>query len=162
MIIRDYKDEDAEALWLLFFHTIRNINRSDYSELQVQAWAPTNFNKSIWRKKMDSIRPFIAEINGEIVGYADLQSSGLIDHFFCHHLFQRQGVGKALMNHIFNIGNQQGITRYYSDVSYTAKPFYQYHGFVVVTEQQIEVRGEVLTNFRMEKIVEKHGSESHV
>jgi putative acetyltransferase len=50
---------------------------------------------------MSSINPFIAETDGVIAGYSDLQSSGLIDHFFCHHNYQGCGVGKALMSHIF-------------------------------------------------------------
>jgi putative acetyltransferase len=50
---------------------------------------------------MSSINPFIAATDGVIVGYSDLQSSGLIDHFFCHHNYQGCGVGKALMSQIF-------------------------------------------------------------
>lgn len=46
---------------------------------------------------MGSIYPFIAEINGVVVGYSDLQSDGFIDHFFFHHEYQGMGVGKALI-----------------------------------------------------------------
>jgi hypothetical protein len=31
---------------------------------------------------MQGIRPFVAEDEGHIVGYADIQPSGYIDHFF--------------------------------------------------------------------------------
>jgi GNAT superfamily N-acetyltransferase len=51
---------------------------------------------------MSSINPFIAATDGVIAGYSDLQSSGLIDHFFCHHNYQGCGVGKALMSQIFS------------------------------------------------------------
>ncbi len=100
---------------------------------------------------MKGLSPFVAEIDGVIVGYTDLQVSGLIDHFFCHHEYQGKGVGKALMNHVFKVGNSRGIKRYFSEVSITARPFYEHFGFKVVQAQEMEVRGQKLRNFVMEK-----------
>lgn len=151
--IRHYCPADAIHTWALFFHTIRQVNIHDYSLKQVMAWAPDEFDLGVWQKKMDKITPFIAEINGVIVGYADLQTDGYIDHFFCHHQYQGLGVARALMEHIFTQGRQAGIERYYSDVSITAQPFYAYLGFHVVKSQEMQIRGESLTNFRMEKRV---------
>ncbi|MCV5927066.1 GNAT family N-acetyltransferase, partial [Escherichia coli] len=85
---RKYKESDARALWAIFYHTIRNVNIRDYSQAQVEAWAPDNFDPEVWQRKMNSIAPFVAEIDGDIVGYTDLQENGLIDHFFCHHEHQ--------------------------------------------------------------------------
>jgi putative acetyltransferase len=99
--IGSYLDEDVEETWLLFFKTIHTINIRDYTSDQVSAWAPDNFDMSVWKSRMSSINPFIAETDGVIAGYSDLQSSGLIDHFFCHHNYQGCGVGKALMSQIF-------------------------------------------------------------
>ena len=42
-------------------------------------------------------KPFVAEIEGQIVGYADLQEDGYIDHFFVSGSMARRGVGSALM-----------------------------------------------------------------
>ncbi|MBO1405521.1 GNAT family N-acetyltransferase, partial [Vibrio cholerae] len=49
------------------------------------------------------------------------------------------------------MGKLQGITRFYSEVSITARPFYERFGFNVTQEQTIEVRGQKLCNFVMEK-----------
>lgn len=141
IIIRKYEESDAWALWAIFYHTIRNVNIRDYSQAQVKAWAPDNLDPKVWQRKMDSITPFIAEINGDIVGYTDLQENGLIDHFFCHHEHQGKGIGRSLMEHVLNVGNQQGIDKYYSEVSITARPFYERFGFKVIQEQTVEVRG---------------------
>jgi len=149
--IRDYVEVDAEALWNLHFYTIRNINIRDYTKEQVEAWAPERLDLSVWKNRMKGLSPFVAEINGTIVGYTDLQPNGLIDHFFCHHEYQGQGVGKALLSHVFNIGNQRKVKRFYSEVSITARPFYEHFGFKVIQEQEMEVRGQKLNNFVMEK-----------
>ncbi|WP_332400660.1 GNAT family N-acetyltransferase [Vibrio metschnikovii] len=149
--IRKYQESDALDLWAIFYHTVRNVNLRDYSQAQVEAWAPDDFSSEIWQRKMNLLSPFVAEIDGKIVGYSDLQENGLIDHFFCHHEYQGQGVGRQLMEHVLRMGELQGITRFYSEVSITARPFYERFGFNVIQEQTIEVRGQKLCNFVMEK-----------
>ncbi|HHP0480863.1 GNAT family N-acetyltransferase [Vibrio campbellii] len=153
--IRDFQEEDAPTLWALFFNTVRNVNRRDYTEQQVKAWAQEGFDSQLWLKKMISIQPFVAELDGVIVGYSDVQPSGLVDHFFCHHEYQGQGVGRALMTHVLKQAAVKGLDRIYSEVSITARPFYEHMGFTVVNEQQIEVRGATLTNYVMEKHLDK-------
>ena len=149
--IRDFQEEDAPTLWALFFNTVRKVNRRDYTEQQVKAWAQEGFDSQLWLKKMISIQPFVAELDGVIVGYSDVQPSGLVDHFFCHHEYQGQGVGRALMTHVIRQAEAKGRDRIYSEVSITARPFYEHMGFTVVNEQQIEVRGATLTNYVMER-----------
>lgn len=151
MIIREFREQDAPILWALFYNTIRNINLRDYTEQQVTAWAPDEFDAQLWLKKMTVIQPFVAELDGVIVGYSDVQPSGLVDHFFCHHEYQGQGVGRALMTHVIKQAEAKGLDRIYSEVSITARPFYEHMGFTVVNEQQIEVRGSTLTNYVMER-----------
>ncbi|AXB31703.1 GNAT family N-acetyltransferase [Vibrio campbellii] len=149
--IRDFQEEDAPTLWALFFTTVRNVNRRDYTEQQVKAWAQEGLDSQLWLKKMISIQPFVAELDGVIVGYSDVQPSGLVDHFFCHHEYQGQGVGRTLMTHVIKQAEAKGLDRIYSEVSITARPFYEHMGFTVVNEQQIEVRGATLTNYVMER-----------
>ncbi|MDH5925837.1 GNAT family N-acetyltransferase [Vibrio lentus] len=152
--IRNYQPNDNKALWEIYFHTVRNINVRDYSQEQVEAWAPSDFDSELWQKCLHRIQPFVAELDGRVVGYTDLQPNGLIDHFFCHHEYQGKGVGRALMGHVFQIGSVRGVSRYFSEVSITARPFYEHLGFTVVNEQEVEMRGVKLTNYVMEKVVE--------
>ena len=149
--IRQYKPQDTRALWEVFFFTVRKINIKHYSQQQVEAWAPNNWNQEAWLEKMLQINPYIAEVNGQVAGYTDLQDSGLIDHFFCHYQFQGKGVGRAMMEHVKAQAKQGGISRLYDEVSITARPFYERMGFKLVREQQVEMRGQLLTNFVMEQ-----------
>lgn len=160
--IRRYRESDAKALWNIFFHTIRSVNIRDYSQQQVEAWAPDYFDDRLWQQKMREIKPFVAELNGQIVGYADLQRDGLIDHFYCHRAFQSKGIGRALMEHVLSVADRKGIQRLYSHVSITARTFYQHFGFILVKEQQVEVSGQWLKNFVMQRISEQRPSVIHL
>ncbi|PSV59487.1 GNAT family N-acetyltransferase, partial [Photobacterium angustum] len=46
--IREYVESDAKALWDIHFNTIRNVNLRDYSQEQVEAWAPDCLDFSVW------------------------------------------------------------------------------------------------------------------
>ena len=95
--IRNYENKDTIITWDLKFYTIRKINIQDYSLAQTKAWAPDNYDMALWQKRVGEMNPFIAELNDQVVGFADLQSDGYIDHFFCHSDYQDFGVGRALM-----------------------------------------------------------------
>ena len=151
--IRKYQQGDELALREIFFNTIRQINIKDYSPLQVQAWAPENFDPDEWRQRMQAINPFIALLGDVIVGYADIQDDGYIDHFFCHYAHQGKGIGKTLMKTLAEEGQKKGIVRFYSHASITARPFFEHFGFAVIKAQRVEVRGQILSNFVMEKVL---------
>ncbi|MCH7628116.1 MAG: GNAT family N-acetyltransferase, partial [Proteobacteria bacterium] len=84
-------------------------------------------------------RPFVAELDDEIVGYADIQPSGYIDQFFVSGSHPRRGVGTMLMARLHQEAISLGLKELTSDVSKTAEPFFLRHGFQVV-ERRFPVR----------------------
>ena len=154
LTIRNFQKGDELELRDIFFNTVRQVNIKDYSDLQVQAWAPDNYDASAWCERISAINPFVAILHDEIVGYSDIQDDGYIDHFFCHWQHQGKGIGKALMQEILVRGQQKGISRFHAQVSITAKPFFEHLGFKVLNSQQVDIRGQVvLTNYVMEKFL---------
>jgi len=149
MIVRKFRKGDEQEIWKLFYNTIHIVNIQDYTKEQVAAWAPDDFDINIAIKKYREIRPFVAIHNGKIIGYADIQSDGYIDHFFCHHEFQGKGVGKILFSVLENEAQKKGVLSMYSNVSITAKPFFEAMGFKVEKEQLIQLKGQQLKNYRM-------------
>lgn len=142
-----------QELWEVFYSAIHDVCIKDYSIEQVSAWAPKDFESSIWASKMASISPFVAYIDSKVVGYADLQGCGKIDHFFVHGDYQSRGVGSALMRHILE--KAICFERVYSEVSHTAKPFYERHGFTSIKKQTFTVRKVQLQNNLMQRIQSK-------
>ena len=152
LTIRSFKATDAPALRALKYTTIRQVNRKDYTEQQLLAWAPDEYDEADWLQRISAMNLLVATLDGVIVGFADVQDDGYIDHFFCHLDYQGQGIGKALMNEILAISQLKSVKRLYSHLSITARPFFVRYGFYVVREQQVDIRGEILTNFVMERL----------
>lgn len=149
--VRELRDGEEPILFSLFYNTIRTVNIRDYSQVQVEAWAPDDIDPGFWSDKMHSIHPFVIDVDGSIVGYSDLQPSGLIDHFFVHHEWQRRGVGRMLMQEIERRALKGGISMLETHASVTAQPFFEAFDFVVVREQELEMRGKMLKNYFMQR-----------
>jgi len=153
--IRQYKPDDAKSLALIYYHTIHNINIQDYTEEQVNAWAPYDSveDYSGWQRKLAKVKPFVAVIDELPVGFAEFEEYGHIDCFYVHHEWNGKGIGSKLMAAIFEKAAVQNISRIFSEVSITAKPFFEAKGFKTVKEQTVTLRGVEMTNFVMEKML---------
>ena len=151
MKIRRFQPGEELALFEVFYSAIHLIARNDYSEQQLNAWAPSDLDRELWVNRINGINPFVAEIDDKPVGYADVQPSGYIDHFFVSGKHPRQGVGKALMEVLHSESKRLSITELTSNVSQTAQPFFERFGFVVVEQRKSIIRGVELRNVLMRK-----------
>ena len=93
----------------------------------------------------------MAIIQDQIVGFGTLKNSNYIDFFYIHKDFQRRGIANKLLTELELEAKNQQTKIITSDISITAKPFFEKKGFVVKTEQK-NIRLDVeLINYKMEK-----------
>jgi putative acetyltransferase len=130
--VRKFRKGEEIELWKLFYNTIHNVNIKDYDENQIAAWAPDDPDLNIVFQKFRDINPFVVIKEGKIIGYADIQSDGYIDHFYCHHEFQGQGVGSTLFSVLEKEVIKFGILAMYSNVSIKVKQLDQFLRKVVL------------------------------
>ncbi|WP_417345871.1 GNAT family N-acetyltransferase [Ferrimonas sp.] len=93
----------------------------------------------------------MAELDGTVVGFITLTSSGHIEWTYIHRNHQRRGIASRLYLHLEQQARQQELRRLTVDASRFARPFFEAKGFVVVRENQSVRQGEKLQNWRMEK-----------
>ena len=151
MLIRDYNLSDAAAITRLFYETIHCVNLQDYSEQQVHAWAPAIPDPNIWHSRMSRRYTLVAEENGNIIAFAELERDGHLDMFYCRKDVIRRGVGRALYQAVELKAIGLGLERIFADVSITAHPFFKHCSFTVCQQQRVTRGGVELSNFRMEK-----------
>ncbi len=156
MLIRLFQKQDSEQIAQLFHNTIREVNIRDYSPTQVQAWAPDDIYFTDWTEHCIKKFTYVAEEGDKIIGFAQLEPNGHIDCFYCHRDYQRCGVGTRLYRAIESKALELKIEHLFVEVSITARAFFKSRGFTVVKEQQVNCRGEKLTNFVMEKSLVKY------
>lgn len=153
MIVRPYGPADLDALIDLFRESVRRIAIRDYTEAQVKAWAPDAVDRESWAARRASRPTWVAEIDGKVAGFTDLEPDGHIDMMFVHPDHQGRGVANALLNHVESEAARLGLGRLHTEASVTARPFFEKKGFRLVVPQTVSLRGQDFINYRMEKRV---------
>lgn len=156
MLIRLFQKQDSDQIAQLFHDTVREVNIHDYSTAQVNAWAPDDLHIPEWSESCAKKFTYVAEEEGEIIGFGQLEANGHIDCFFCHKDYQRCGVGTRLYRAIEAKALELRIERLFVEASITARAFFKNRGFAVIKEQQVMIRGKNFTNFAMDKSLKKY------
>ena len=154
--IRQAQQSDAVALKELFQNTVLVINRRDYSQAEVEDWASCGDDLSNI-EEMIKTHYFIVAVNqqSQIVGFSSITSQGYLHSMFVHKDFQGKGIATILLNEIERYATATGIIRITSEVSLTARPFFEQRGYIVTEEQKRRANQLSLTNFWMAKNLSK-------
>ncbi len=144
------KDSDLQDILALFVDTIYSVCAKDYSPEQQVAWAAGAQNTGRWQKKLETQYFLVANTEETIVGFASLEDN-YIDFLFVHKDFQGCGIAKQLFEALLQKAIETNVEILTSNVSLTARPFFEKMDFVVICQQDNPTRGVNLTNFRMEK-----------
>lgn len=153
VIIKKAKTSDIEEITHLFFNTIQSINIRDYPKDQIDDWSSWYQEYDKWKNKILEQYFIKALDDDKIVGFGSLAKDGYVDYLFVDKDYQRQGIATNLMKKLENKAIEQCNKHIYSDVSITAKSFFERNGFKVEKQQLKKSREKYLTNFRMIKNV---------
>lgn len=146
--IRAYRSSDCPELAKLFYDTVHTVNAADYTPEQLDAWATGEVDLDLWNASFLAHHTVVAEKNGVIVGFGDMDESGYLDRLYVHKDFGRQGIATAICDALETATDTKSFTTH---ASITARPFFEQRGYTVIQEQQVERRGILLTNFVMKK-----------
>ncbi|WMJ71639.1 GNAT family N-acetyltransferase [Cytophagaceae bacterium ABcell3] len=151
LLVRRANASDVGGITQLFYDTIQNINIRDYSQEEVDDWSSWKADTDKWLEKMQEQYFVVAEIKNHMVGFSSLAKDGYLDFMFVDKDTQGQGVASALLAEIEKKAIEQNNDLIYSDVSITAKGFFEKKGFVVERQQLKKSKKKALLNFRMIK-----------
>ena len=155
MELRRYRSEDLPVLARLFGETVRRVNIRDYTRAQAEAWAAGEADllaRDDWFRRLYTL---VAVVDGRIAGYGNVDDTGYLDHLFVRWDCQGQGVATALCDALEARCRELGMDAVTVHASRTALPFFLRRGYAVEREQQVPVRGQVLTNYAMGKALNR-------
>jgi putative acetyltransferase len=147
--IRKYRPQDLDGVIDVFIRAIREIASKDYSPAQVAAWAQAD--RQLWSQRRTSRPTWVADVDGKPVGFIDLESDGHIDMMYVDPDYLGQGVAKQLLQTVETEARASSLKRLYSEVSLTARSFFERNGFHVVEPETVFRNGEYFDRFKMAK-----------
>lgn len=140
----------------LFVDTISSsVCSSDYNPEQIKVWTSGVEDKERWKEIFLNQYVLIAKYLETIVGFVTLKAGNYIDLFYVHKDFQGQKVAGKLYSAIENEALRQKQSEVTSDVSITARPFFEKIGFEVLKKQTVTRQNVKFTNFKMRKKLSK-------
>ena len=148
MTLRDYTKTDCAELAELFYDTVHTVNAKDYTQEQLDAWATGKVNLEAWNESFQAHHTVVAEMDGKIVGFGDMDETGYLDRLYVHKDYQRRGVAAAICD---ALEQRTKAAEFTTHASITARPFFEKRGYTARREQQVERGGVWLTNFVMKK-----------
>ena len=152
--IRVAQQSDVIELRDLYKQTVLTVNRRDYSQEEVEDWASCGDDISKISQMIDT-HYFIVAVNqlSQIIGFSSITPQGYLHSMFVHKDFQGKNIATVLLEDIERYAVAEGMIRITSEVSLTARPFFEKQGYVVEKKQKRQANKLSLTNFWMQKLL---------
>lgn len=155
--IRFFDSKDAPLLGAVFFDAVRQVGRRDYSQAQVEAWAPGVPDVARYEARARDGRLILVAVDeiDKPVAYADLEPNGHIDHLFCSPELIGTGVASALYDRLEQEAYAQDMHRLFVEASEAARRLFLKKGFRDLQRREFPVRGVTMHNYSMEKFLSR-------
>lgn len=145
---------DMPELKELYQNTVLTVNRKDYSTAEIEDWASCGDDIAHLQKSFTEQYYIVAENQSQyIVGFASINDEGYMHTLFVHSNFQRQGIATLLYQYLEKYVQDKGAGKITSEVSITAKPFFEKQGFRIDEEQMRKANELYLKNYKMSKTI---------
>lgn len=154
LIIRKYRIQDLSPVVLLFTDSVHELTAAAYDETQRYAWASRTPHLDTWRQRLDSLETLVAEEGSDLAGFISYDTDGTIDLIFTAPNFARRGIASALYHEAEKQLIALGVKELTTESSVVARPFFERHGFEVVDEQRVTVRGAQFLRYNMRKTLQ--------
>ncbi|MCU0353036.1 MAG: GNAT family N-acetyltransferase [Cytophagales bacterium] len=154
MILTPAQPDELKELQDLFVNTVSTVCTKDYTPEQIQAWLSGVDNHSRWVSIVTEQYAVAIKEQSQIIGFASLTDDSELDMLYVHKDHQNRGIAWTLYTEIEQEARRRGQSVIFSNVSQTARPFFEKMGFHVLHEQTVEIQGVTLGNYRMRKAIE--------
>jgi putative acetyltransferase len=145
--------DDLTDIQKMFVATINQVCAKDYTAAQLNLWTSGADNGDRWTSKLTSQYFLVATAERQIVGFASLENNDNVDLMYVHKDYQRQGIADLLLTALETEAIRNGTKTLKSDVSKTAKSFFEKKGFATITAQNRIIELVEIINYRMEKVL---------
>jgi len=149
--ISEYKENHLAELIELFLDVVHSVNAADYTQEQLDMWAPEQVDTEKWRNRIENNFVVIVENENKIVGFGELSPEGCIDMLYVHKDYLRQKVGQQLLECLIQKAKNWGFTEVVTEASITARPFFEKQGFKMVKKQIKTLNSVYFVNYKMKK-----------
>ena len=134
MEFREYKNTDLHAVMDLFYVTVHEVNKNDYSEEQLDAIAPKDANEYHWEKSLEKNHTIVVEEDDKLIAFGNIGKTGYLDRLYVHPDYLRKGIASKLVEELEEYAKKHGSHVINVTSSITSKAFFESKGYAVIEE----------------------------
>ncbi|WP_227663368.1 GNAT family N-acetyltransferase [Marinobacter halophilus] len=149
--IRKYRIQDLSPVVRLFTDSVHELTAAAYDETQRYAWASRTPNLDTWQQRLEGMETLVAEDGSALAGFISYEPDGNIDLVYTAPNYARQGIASTLYLEAEEQLKAKDLKELRTESSVVARPFFERHGFEVVDEQRVTVRGAHFLRYNMRK-----------
>ena len=153
MHIRKLLDDEYEEVIKLIYQSVHHICKSDYTEKELSAWAPDNFDRVKFQRALNGCYNTVMIDKNDIVGFLSMEQDGYLNRLYTHKDHTGKGVATFLLEDAQEWAKNNGITEIRLDSSKTAENFYLKRGFSECGISVLTHNGVVFKNKTMHKFL---------
>ncbi len=123
--LRPYTPSDLHDVLSLFYETVHTVNIRDYTQAEVNAWAPSCPDRRAWQNRLCRQDTLLVETNNHLTAFANWNRIDHLDCLYVHKNWQRCGMATILLNEIERRAKECFSPHLYTEASITASPFFR-------------------------------------
>jgi GNAT superfamily N-acetyltransferase len=135
---------DADSILALKRAAIRELADTEYTDAQLEAWAPDDDALEVFEAAIESDRftVLLANVDAELAGYGVLNGpAARIDAAYVHPEYARGGIATSLVRQLEMRARMRDIDELEIVASLNARPFYESLGYWTVGTKTRSVGG---------------------
>jgi len=154
---RAFDPADVNVLRELFAQSVEYLTRHEYDEAQRLAWVTVAADGQAFQDRLWNGETLVAELDGDIAGFASLKDDGLIDMIYVHPHYAGRGVGRRLVAELEALAAARGTMALSVEASDTARGLFEHLGYVAKERRLVECEGQMLARTTMQKALRDEG-----
>lgn len=154
MTIRTATTDDIPHLIHIATASILEGCEKEYTLHQRQVWSDRLASEPHWKKILTTQQVWLALEGEQPLGLTALDGVEHIDYLYVHPAAHRQGIATQLYHMLLHSAKAQSAQRLYSEVSHTARPFFERMGWQVERVQTVYIDEVAFTNNAMFLVLE--------
>ena len=155
MKLRDYKEDDAAALALIYRRAVMAIGADFYSPIQVAVWARVPDHVSRFGEMLARGFTLVAEIEGCPVGFGQLYPEDHFSLLYVDPVYSRRGIAAAIYQEIESNAVKEGVAALSADAGKISKAFFMQRDYGVTKVSVRTIDGIAFEQYWMLKKLEK-------
>ena len=156
MLLREYRESDAEEIEAVYRNSILGIASGVYDRDQIRAWSSSFEDRLEPFRKLLSldwtwVAVEVSDENSDIVAFGQLSPADRIAFLFTDRRFSRRGYATEVYQKLESISRDRGTQCLRTEASRISKYFFLKQGFRLLEPELVIRHGVLIERFKMLK-----------